>query len=100
MNIYDKWLEIKRKHHLESHTEGNYLQGTQGDLSCEIYYGKNQNNQWKYIKVSEEFEEFWRIINKVIEGLELNGYNWIIINGFYGLMPDREIDEEQKNKIL
>jgi hypothetical protein len=45
------------------------------EIYCEICYGKNQNNQWKDIKVSEEFKEFWRIINNIIEGLELNDYN-------------------------
>jgi hypothetical protein len=44
MDIYNRWLEIKWKHYLESHTDKNYLQGTQGDLSYEICYGKNQNN--------------------------------------------------------
>jgi hypothetical protein len=99
MNIYDRWLGIRRKHRLEKHT-GESLQDAQGDLSCEICYGKNQDNQWKDIKIPEEFKEFWRIIDKVIEGLEIDGYNWVTINGFYGLMPDVEIDEEQRNKIL
>jgi hypothetical protein len=44
MDIYDRWLGIKRKYHLEKHT-GESLQDVQGDLSCEIYYGKNQDNQ-------------------------------------------------------
>jgi hypothetical protein len=44
MDIYDRWLGIKRKHHLEKHT-GESLQDAQGDLSCEICYEKNQDNQ-------------------------------------------------------
>jgi hypothetical protein len=99
MDIYDRWIGIKRKHRLEKHIEDS-LQNAQGDLSCEICYGKNQDNQWKDIEIPEEFKEFWKIVDKVIEGLEFNGYNWVTINGFYGLMPDVEIDEEQRNKIL
>jgi hypothetical protein len=34
MDIYDRWREIKRKHHLERHTGENYLRDAQGDLSC------------------------------------------------------------------
>jgi hypothetical protein len=44
MDIYDRWLGIKRKHHLEKHT-GESLQDAQGNLSCEICYRKNQDNQ-------------------------------------------------------
>jgi hypothetical protein len=57
MDIYDRWLGIKRKHRLEKHT-GESLRDTQGDLSCEICYGKNQDNQWKDIEIPEEFKEF------------------------------------------
>jgi hypothetical protein len=99
MDIYDRWREIKRKHHLEKHT-GESLRDAQGDLSCERCYGKNQDNQWKDEEVPKEFKDFWKIINKVvIEGLEFNGYNWVTIDNFYHLL-DKEISEEQRDKIL
>jgi hypothetical protein len=44
MDIYDRWLEIKQKHRIEKHT-GESLRDAQGNLSCEICYGKNQDNQ-------------------------------------------------------
>jgi hypothetical protein len=43
MDMYDRWLGIKRKHCLKKHI-GKSLQDAQGDLSCEICYGKNQDN--------------------------------------------------------
>jgi hypothetical protein len=96
MDIYDRWLEIKQKHRIEKHEgEGlrKDLRNVQEDLSCEIYYSKNQ--------VSEEFKEFWKIINKIIaEGLEVDGYNWMTIKGFNDWIFVNETNEEQKNKIL
>jgi hypothetical protein len=96
MDIYDRWLEIKQKHCIEKHEgEGlrKDLRNVQEDLSCEICYNKNQ--------VSEEFKEFWKIINKIIvEGLEVDGYNWMTIKGFNDRIFTNETDEEQKNKIL
>jgi hypothetical protein len=57
MDIYDRWLGIKQKYRLEKHTEES-LQDAQEDLSCEICYGKNQDNQWKDIEIPEKFKEF------------------------------------------
>jgi hypothetical protein len=80
MDIYNRWLEIKQKYRIEKHEgEGlkKNLRNIQEDLSCEICYSKNQ--------VSEEFKEFWKIISKIIvEGLEVDGYNWMTIKGFNG----------------
>jgi predicted GNAT superfamily acetyltransferase len=95
MDIYDRWLKIKQKHRTEKHEgEGlrKDLRDVQEDLSCKICYVENQ--------VSEEFKEFWKIINKIIEGLEADGYNWITIKGFNDRIFVNETDEEQKNKIL
>jgi hypothetical protein len=96
MDIYDRWLKIKEKHRIEKHEgEGlkKDLKNVQEDLSCEICYSKNQ--------VSEEFKEFWKIINKIItEGLEIDGYNWITIRGFNDRIFVNETDKKQKNKIL
>jgi hypothetical protein len=95
MDIYDRWLEIKEKHRIEKHEgEGlrKDLRDVQEDLSYRICYVKNE--------VPKEFEEFWKIISKIIiEGLEVNGYNWMTIRGFYDLMGE-EIDEERRNRIL
>jgi hypothetical protein len=93
MDIYDRWLEIKQKHRIEKHEEEGLRKDVQEDLSCEICYVKNE--------IPEEFEEFWKIISKIIiEGLEVNGYNWMTIRGFYDLMLGKEIDEERRNRIL
>jgi hypothetical protein len=86
MDIYDRWLEIKQKHRIEKHEgEGlrKDLRNVQEDLSCEI------------------FKEFWKIINKIIvEGLEVDGYNWMTIKGFNDQIFTSEMDEKQKNKML
>jgi hypothetical protein len=101
MDIYDRWREIKRKHHLERHTGENYLRNAQGDLSYKLCFGIETDLNKEEIEVIERFRKFWRIIDKIIvKGIEINGYNWVTIINFENLLINREIDEEQKKKML
>jgi hypothetical protein len=59
------------------------------ELECNICYGIGQDNVWKELEIPEKFKRFWKILNKVVEGIAYKGYNWITINGFYDLVPKK-----------
>ena len=94
MDIFDDIKEVEELHYTRRHIEKKKV--CIKDLGCPKCYLEKVKDP-----IPEEFTKFWEILKKLV--LEVNGFNWNTISGFYKLLEydsDEERDEKKKMEAI